>query len=169
MSAQAIKKVLNSALFHNIMGFEYGTWNISPIRPLRDMCDFSTWESVSNQADYCVEWKGPRLTQLYDALTSCVWTNMRHISVDIGAVVVVLFVVVHFIIVTMLCMSLTFLEYTYEWSPFWHREAWQFMMTYHPSRCIMSECKTIIVDASPCTDPSITLLSSPFKEFTSQW
>ena len=45
--------------FTSFPKFEFGTWSIFLIRQLRDMCDFWTWKSVSNQAAYYIDWRGP--------------------------------------------------------------------------------------------------------------
>ncbi len=52
--------MLNFTLFpNNIMRFELGIWSIFVIRLERYVCKFGTWKSVSNQAAYYMEWRGP--------------------------------------------------------------------------------------------------------------
>ena len=64
---QAIKKLLNFTI-----GFEAGISCFFLIRQLRDMCDFGTWKSVSNQAAYYLEWMG--------LLAKTTWYDIKMIS-----------------------------------------------------------------------------------------
>ncbi len=60
---KTIEKLLKFILFPNTMAFEFGMWNIFLIRQLRDMCDLGMQKSVSNQAAYYMEWRGPSTSQ----------------------------------------------------------------------------------------------------------
>ncbi len=54
-----LKKVLNLIIFPNIMGFEHGTWSIFLIGQLKGYVWFWDVKSVSIQAAYYMEWRGP--------------------------------------------------------------------------------------------------------------